>query len=378
MKPLREDPQTAPELSALLEAARAVPEATPAQEAAVWRRIRETADARKLQRRSPWPIAAPALAAFALTVLVAPRLSRGPDPLAVAHVEPGPGASVEVQGEAVALRQGSLRAGPQAHVRTPQLDVQVGVAHCRIQVAGEVTTVDVQDGEVRVRRGEGPVVVLSGGTRLRSDDPRLAPVPLPAPVAPAAPPQPAPVSDACAALAPDARTACYTRLAMGDDLAAQNALYMLGQQEREAHRASSAIQYWRAYEQRFPQGALWPEAAAGILTARLDQADWAGALAAAEAYLARVDSGGRSPEVKLIRANLLREHLGQPRAALEGYRALAQSDAPASVRGEALFGQALAARQLGLGDEARAALDAYARDFPAGPHAADVARMRAP
>ena len=287
---------------------------------------------------------------------------------------PSAGAQFSVESDAVALRSGEVVAGPGARVHTPQLEITVQSAHCRIQVAGELTTIDIQDGELSVRRGQGPEVVLTGAVRFRSDDPRLTTRnSAPTPTVDAPLPQ-----DACANLALDARKACYTRLAMGSDLAAQNAVYMLGQLERESHQLPSAIDYWNSYERRFPDGALWPEAAAAMLTARMDQGQWPEALAAADAYLGRVSQGGRSPEVRLIRANLLREHLGKTLPALEAYRALAGSDAPANVRAEARFGQALAAEKLGMALEAREALQAYARDFPQGPHAADVARMLAP
>ena len=377
MKPMREDPQTPREVSELLEAARQTDAFTPNQQAAVWQRINETADARKLRRTSPFLVAIPVLAAAALAVVFVPRSSKpSADPQALAaeklFVTPSQGAQFSVESDAVALRSGELTAGPGARVHTPQLDITVQSAHCRIQVAGELTTIDVQDGELRVRRGQGPELVLEGAVRFRSDDPRLDAKRAPTPVDTVSPTQ-----DACANLALDARKACYTRLAMGSDLAAQNAVYMLGQLERESHQLPSAIDYWNSYERRFPDGALWPEAAVGVLTARMDQAQWPEALAAADAYLGRVSQGGRTPEVRLIRANLLREHLGKVLPALEAYRALAGSDAPANVRAEARFGQALAAQKLGMAVEAREALQAYARDFPQGPHAAEVARMLA-
>ncbi|MBS2026685.1 MAG: tetratricopeptide repeat protein [Deltaproteobacteria bacterium] len=382
MKPLREDPQSPREVAELLEAARQTDAFTPNQQAAVWSRINETADARKLQRNRPWLLAVPALAALAIVVVIVRGQAPASDPQTLAaakqFVTPSAGAQFAVESDAVALRSGEVVAGPGARVRTPQLEITVQSAHCRIQVAGELTTIDVHDGELRVRRGQGPELVLSGAVRFRSDDPRLNQPPATGHQPPTPVDAMPSTQDTCANLSLDARRACYTRLAMGSDLAAQNAVYMLGQLEREAHQLPSAIDYWSAYERRFPDGALWPEAAAAMLTARMDQGQWPEALAAADAYLSRVPQGGRSPEVRLIRANLLREHLGKTLPALEAYRALAESSAPANVRAEARFGQALAAEKLGLALEAREALQAYARDFPQGPHAAEVARMLAP
>ena len=355
MKPLREDPTGAEGLGPLLEAARQVPDWPARGQDDLWRRLQREANSRAARTLPRSAIAFPAVAALALAVLLLPRLLPARTPVPAREqsaVIPLADARFTGSGAARVLVAGTVRAAPGAQVHTPQLEVQVESARCLVRVAGEVTWVDVEEGQVRVRRGDGPELILSSGTRLRSDDPRLVrPLDLPA-----ATPTPAP-PDACAPLpAPGSRRACYAHAAMGSGLSAQNALYALGQLDREARDLGSAVQYFRAYQQRYPDGALWPEAATGILTARLEQHAWPEALQAAEQYLAREPHGPRAPEVGLIRANLLREHAGRVRAALQAYQALTAQTVPPPVRSEALFGEALAASRLGLQEVSREAL----------------------
>lgn len=395
MTPLRDDPATPRALAEALRAARDVPPATPVEQAAVWRQICATADARAAARTSPWTLLAPALAAFALTLLFAPRFltlgparvsAQAPDLLAQRHVRALPGAQVLASAGSVQLSQGSALAGPGAALKTPQLEVQVTTATCFVQVAGAFTTLDVSSGSLRVRRGDGPWVALVGPVRFRSDDPRLAPrapapvptTPLPA-VEPAAEParavraaRPIP-SDPCAAGAASSRRGCYLRASQGSDLAAQNAAYLLGQLQRTQGDLPGAVAAWQQYQRRFPQGVLWPEAASGVLAAHLAEQKWPEALADADAYLARVGQGDRADEVALIRANLLLAHLHQPQAARQAYRALTGPGVPDAVRGEATFGLAQADAQQGQAAEAQAAFARYLRDWPSGPHAAEVA-----
>jgi len=392
MKPLRDDPATPRALTALLDAARDVPAAPPAAQAEVWQRICATAAARRVARPTPWVIAVPALAAFALTLVIAPRFAAvrparvaasAPDPWAARHVRVRPGAQVRIASDAVQLSGGAVEAGPGARVRTPQLEVQVTTATCFVQVAGAFTTLELPSvGALRVRRGAGPWVALSGPVRFRSDDPRLAPVPaavlapvpaaVPAPpVARARPARPIP-TDPCAAGAADARRGCYLRASRGSDLAAQNAAYLLGQLQSKQGDLPGAVAAWQRYQRRFPHGVLWPEAASGVLAAHLAEQQWPAALAAADAYLARVGRGDRAAEVSLIRADVMLDHLGRPRDALRAYRALVDPGVPEAVRAEATFGRARAAEALGLRAEARAAFASYLSAWPNGPHAAEA------
>jgi TolA-binding protein len=279
------------------------------------------------------------------------------------------------------LEQGALvvraRSKP-GTVTAGSLRVEVRAA-ARLQVLGEVAEVEVLEGEARVFAQSGATVLLRQGERLRSDDPRLKPAaPTPAPGSTPAPASRAP--DACAPLPdPGAKRGCYTQAAMGEDLAAQNALYTLGLLERGAPgHLGSAVEYWQAYQRRFPQGALWPEASTNVLTAELELGRYPEALKEAEAYLGRDPDSDRAASVRLMRANLLREHLGRAKVALEEYRALRSSQAPAAVREEATFAQALAEAELGQAEAARATLGAYLAEFPGGAHAAEARRRMGP
>lgn len=372
MKPWRDDPSD-PDLARLLEAARQTEPFAPAAQERGWRRLQQAAHARGARPRA-WQIAVPAAAAFALTVLLLPRLLHRP-PAPPLTPDPDPPTALEAQadarfegaGAAQTLVAGTVVARAGAHLRTRQLQLWVETGRCRVQVAGEQTELLVLEGSARLQAEGAPLQAISSGTRLRFGPGAAA---VPAPAVPA---------DGCAPLPdPEARRGCYAHAALGAGLAAENALFALGQLDQEAHRLDSALQYFQSYLQRYPDGALAPEATAGVLTARLEQRAWPQALAAADAYLARVPHGGRGPEVRLIRANLLREHAGQLRAALAGYRELLGGDVPPAVRSEALFGEALVCARLGDAEGARAALAAYAQQFPAGPHAAEVARMQRP
>jgi tetratricopeptide (TPR) repeat protein len=361
MTPWRDDPEE-PQLAKLLDAARAVPEPPAEADRIAFGRLQHALDARSRRPRA-WQLAIPALAAFALTVLVVPRLLPHPADPRPSTLAGSPAAPPHPAPPADAVRtltSGSVEAAAGARIRTPSVVVWVEAGHCRVQVAGDQTELEVFDGSVHVYRTGVAEEVLSSGTRVHfGSAPSLA------------------APDACAPVPqPDARRSCYAQVALGSGLAAQNALFALGQLDHTAHRLDSAVQYFHAYVQRYPDGALWPEAAAGMLTARLEQHAWPQALQAAELYLARAPRGARGPEVRLIRANLLREHTGQLREALQAYQALAEDDVPAAVRSEALFGTALAANHLGRFDAARDALQAYAREFPQGAHAAEVARMQ--
>ena len=367
MTPWRDDPAE-PRLAELLESARAVTEASPQTHDATLRRIQRAHDARPRRPRA-WQLAVPALAAFALTVLIVPRLlphpAPAPGPLQVqVQVQPTEPRPAPPDVAVRTLASGALEATAGMRIRTPDVEVWVEAGHCRVQVAGDRTELEVFDGAVHVYRSGAAEQVIPAGHRAQFDRPA------PGGTLPTAPDSCAPVPQ------PEARRSCYAQVALGSGLAAQNALFALGQLDLAANRLPSAVQYFHAYAQRYPDGALWPEATAGMLTARLAEHAWPQALEAAELYLARAPGGARGPEVRLIRANLLREHTGQLQEALQAYQALAQDGVPATVRSEALFGIALSASRLGRVAAARDALDAYAREFPQGVHADDVARMQ--
>jgi hypothetical protein len=89
-------------------------------------------------------------------------------------------------------------------------------------------------------------------------------------------------------------------------------------------------------------------------------------------YLSLAGASGRAHEVRLIRGNLLREHLGAPAKAAALYRQVADGDAPAALKSEAWFDLGLADEAEGQGDEAKAAFWRAKEILPNGPHRAEI------
>jgi hypothetical protein len=256
-------------------------------------------------------------------------------------------------------------------LRSPGLVATLEALEFRVQVAGDVTTLWVDQGSASVSSSSGPELHLSSGEWVRSDDRRLL-----AMAAQPATPSDAPQVDVvarCSRLTSlRERKSCFTQLALGSDLAAQNALLELGMLEaEELHDGASAIEDWRAYQQRFPRGSLGPEASFAILSELLAEHRTNEARIEADHFLASYADGARSNEVRLTRANLRCATSGAE--ALEAFDALLKENNP-SIRGEALFGRAVCLERLGRPSEARVDFESYASEFPQGTHWAEAKR----
>jgi hypothetical protein len=411
----------------MLEKSRAIREWTAGGRSATWKRLEERARGRARTRQRARVLAlAAATAAVASVAIIASREepARSPAPAAqrVGHatIEAGPGAvyrplSTRKTGDTrawktIALEVGELRATVDEDasdepliVATPQVRVVAGPGAIAVRVASGLTHVVVEEGEARVESGERSVVLHAGEELLSSDD-RLAvrppsatsPSPSDAPTPPskaglpptirsralrstAAESRERPHTDDCAEEATaDRRSRCYGAIAKGDDIAAQNALYALGLLARdERHDSAEAVRKWREYQARFPNGILAPEASLGVLGELMKAGHHKEASKEADRYLALAPDGARAGEVMLIRAHLLREHLGALEESLEAYRKAEARAGLQDVRAEAIFFQGVVEDQLGHPDRSREAFVRYLRQFPAGERAAEVERRLA-
>lgn len=304
-----------------------------------------------------------------------------------------PAASPTTPGRRILLKSGSVcaevahrdlqRQGP-LFVEAPHLRVTVIGTHFCVATRDGVSTVSVTQGKVRAERIAGIAVAVAAGESLRSDDPRLAASAAPAKAPeialkrlPATPPEVLPATPDCAdARSIAARRACYERAARGHDMAAQNALYGLGLLEQdEVHDGAAALEVFRRYEARFPQGVFAPEASFAALGELLEEKRFPEALQETAHYLALGDDSGKD-RARFVRAQLLLGPLGQPAQALPLLRQLVDSGEPA-LREEALFTLALCQEALGQQSESATTLRRSLADYPDGTHAAEIrARLR--
>jgi hypothetical protein len=195
----------------------------------------------------------------------------------------------------------------------------------QVRVAGDSVGVDVEEGVVEVSRGPRKVRVEAGeawtspsGLSVRSR-PRavrapervaaVAPIPAPAPE-----PEPTVAASndqfrqAQMALAeghPQRALEILESLARGRGPAAENAAYEVGRILRyHFMRPRQALSAWYRYRARFPQGMLRAETDLSIVDALLVVGDKAGALAEADAFLARHPQSERRGEIARIASQL--------------------------------------------------------------------------
>jgi hypothetical protein len=257
-------------------------------------------------------------------------------------------------------------------VEAPRLRVVViGTQFC-VASDGALSTVSVNQGRIRAFGPAGKSLDVSQGETLRSDDPRWFESNAPTLLSGLPSRAVRPATPACdGSHSVSARRQCYARVALGNDLASENALYGLGLLERdEAHDGAAALAVFRAYSQRFPQGLFSPEASLGRLGELLNEQRYQDAFDESGYYLSIGEDGGK-PRVELVRAQLLLESLHQPAKALPLFRQLDSSSQP-SVREEALFGLAKCLLETGAGPEAVDALKRYLLEFPGAKHAVEA------
>lgn len=198
-----------------------------------------------------------------------------------------PGADANHRGAyRVLLEVGRLAAtvGPRGSdepltVVTPELSVAVVGTRFSVSTSQGISEVAVEEGKVRVEKGQRIVFLTAGGS-IRSDDPRL--------------------TDAQTGLAfpclgePEiaARRACLVRESQGHGIAAENALLELGLLERNQAgnrrlAPGGALASLREYQRRFPTGILAPEVAIAITSTLAQAGDLGKACAEADAFLRR-------------------------------------------------------------------------------------------
>jgi hypothetical protein len=299
-----------------------------------------------------------------------------------------PGATGEATSRRILLREGELcaqvthrdvaRQGPLI-VEAPQMTVVViGTKFCFETHAG-VAHVNVTEGRVRVETSGGMSTEVGAGQEIRSDDVRLRALLSASGAGPAAfvaQPSAVPAVKGCAGVAGIIeRASCYSHVADGSGLSAQNALYGLGLLARDAqHNHEAALRYWRDYQQRFPKGALAPEASVGILGEFMVDGRYAEAVEEADHYLQRFpDELGA--EVTLTKAEILQTGLNSPDSAIPLYLSLLTGELAPPLRQEVLYSMGLCEQQEGYTSQASELWRRYLSSFPHGPHSAQVSGL---
>ncbi len=157
---------------------------------------------------------------------------------------------------------------------------------------------------------------------------------------------------------------CLRRIADGTGLAAETALYRLGQLFQARGDRQGALDAWLEYRERFPNGALGQEADLSIIDLRLALGSPL-ALRAAERFLDVHPGSEHEGEVRAIRG-VLRHRAGDAAGALADYEAALAARTTRARREESLFGRAACLDVLGRTEEAASAYRAYLEAFPSG------------
>ena len=170
-----------------------------------------------------------------------------------------------------------------------------------------------------------------------------------------------------------AALACYEKLSRGADLAAQTALYEVGNLQRNVGDLAASLSAYRSYVSRFPSGPLWNEAKLSAVEVLTKLARYREALDESASLLASRPGMERADELRLLRGNLYREALGDLRHAADEYELASRGTSHAS--GEALFLRGTCVEA--LGDVALAA-SIYSMYLERGDpsHAADAQQRR--
>jgi hypothetical protein len=204
--------------------------------------------------------------------------------LRVPPAPPAPSAERRVALDAGKVR---VRVAPRSASRpfvvvTPHLRAVVVGTRFTVAVAGDASTVAVEEGKVRVE-GPGGAVLLAAGEVIGSDDARLRRTAVAREVeCPAS----GPTSD---------RRACLEAQARGKGLRAENALLALGLLERDvANDRARAVAAWRAHQRRFPRGVLAAEVTVSLAQTLQAAGRPAEAAAVAEGYRARFPADTRT------------------------------------------------------------------------------------
>ncbi len=266
------------------------------------------------------------------------------------------------------LASGSLRAQvyPQSMGRplvvvTPHLRVVVLGTRFDLLVTTSKTTVTLIQGSVRVETAHGSVL-LGTGESIDSDEPMLVPPRMPTPreartfserltkrlpaathrgnrALRTAPPVAAPSVDALGCddqVDQQQSIACLAHLSRGDGLAAQSALYLLGQKLGGEHAGrTEARRLFAELRERFPDSIYVPEATLRLFELFRSDGSREEAIAAADFFERQFPGDPRVPELQLSRAQLLCERPGGRTEALLLMEELQSSSDP-RLRSEVL------------------------------------------
>ena len=180
---------------------------------------------------------------------------------------------------------------------------------------------------------------------------------------------------ACPAGPNSERERCLWQQAGGSDLAAQNALYLLGVLARDRQNdGPAALSIWRAYEHRFPKGVLAVETRWSIFEELVAEHRFDEALSSSEELIKQHGDFFRVGELHLRRAEILRDTLGRPADAEAEYQNLLSTESRAALRDEALFGLGVSQERLNQSTAAQATFRRYLNEFPTGKHRAQAER----
>jgi TolA-binding protein len=147
------------------------------------------------------------------------------------------------------------------------------------------------------------------------------------------------------------------------------ALYELGRlEQRQLHDLPSARDAFSTYVSDYPHGSLQQEVRLSLIEVDTALSRSKEALSLASSFLESYPSSERAPDVRLLRANLLREQ-GRCDDALADYRQLV---AHPTLGEEALFFTAWCQRQGDHLDDAEASLHDLLQRFPNGRYAAEA------
>jgi hypothetical protein len=192
---------------------------------------------------------------------------------------------------AVQLQAGRLQTSRATTVRVESPQVTISALACRFaaEVISEGTRVTVYEGTAVVRSGDGVERTLGPGESALWP---AAPV-----ISPALSVQSAP-NVTCTDVA------CFERLARGDGLDAEVALFELGRQRAQAGDVARAVALWRESLTRFPGGVFDPEVRLSLLVTLTRQRQLGEALEAAREFEARQPDDPRLDDVRALRRQL--------------------------------------------------------------------------
>ena len=178
-------------------------------------------------------------------------------------------------------------------VKTPHVSIEAQRSRFLAEVVVNGTVISVEEGEVVVRMG-------GQERRLRAGDTLTWPP---------APDLPnnllvRPIELGCSEVGGDARRACLTAEARGDDLAAQAALSDLGALELRAGHPAAARAAWLESLERFGDGVLHPEVRLALLVEQVRARDFGAALQTARDFEVRCADDARVDDVRKLRIAL--------------------------------------------------------------------------